>query len=532
MRAQIRKRLLPFLAGLVLFLLVAKYFWSLYLFPEVPFGYDAGIYRYLFIRHAIGLAPFDTANMAPWARAHAPGLFFISSLLMRFGMTADMLIGGVWNIIPVVLACVLAFVIRKRHGDLAGFFVLVAALLSTVQYEGFLMMYYKTLVALLWCALAFSYFESGSILWMLFGMFAIATHQQIGLILIVAIGSSLVSLVVLKNQPISLRRCGEFVLTIGVGLLWYLPTYERSLQDIAPKFLASGTLLALSIGIIVVGGFSALIVWLPQKNKRYLWVTCAAVCVILLSLLPVVLDSPGILSRLLVPRTDTASGAFLSLAEYLKLSFPLLLAGVVGLVLSLEHERGTPWQWATVWCAVASLGMFFFYRRFLLPLDFFLLPFVAIACTALLQHKKGGRMVLALLLVLQAGLLIHHISRIDPVVKPEWMKQFAELHTSVPAGSTVIVLDNMAPWVLGYLPDSSVSGPGIFDSLPLSAWEKFLLGSEADRREFFEFYPKGTFFYATDIFRMYYPPEVQSVLQHSCLIPEDAFGLYQSRCGQ
>ncbi len=531
MREMLPKRLLPVLAGIIVLLLVIKYFWSMYLFPDVPFGYDAGIYRYLFLRHSIGIPPFDTANVAPWAKAHAPGLFFFSSIIMHLGMPVDLLIGAVWNVFPVVLACVLALSLRKRHGDYVGFFVLLAALLSTVQYEGFLMMYYKTLVALLWCALAFTAFEKGSLLWIPLGMLTIATHQQIGLIFIIAIGSSMVSSVVLHSRTVPLRRCGEFLLTIILGLLWYLPTYQHSLQDIAPKLLESGTLLALLAALVIVGGFSALIVWLPQKNRRLLWLLAAASCVILLSLLPVVLDSPSILGRLLSPRPDAISGAFFSLPQYLFVSLPLLLAGIAGLVLSLDSERGTPWQWAVLWCAVATLGMFFFYRRFILPFDFFLLPFVGIAFAALWKNTIAGRAVLGIIVVVQAGLLVHQMSSIDPIVKPSWLTEFAALHESVPDGSTVVVMDNMAPWIVGFLPDSSVSGPGIFDSLSLPEWEKFLLGSDVDRAAFFGHYRKGTFFYVTEVFGSFYPPEVLSVLTHPCLTKTDAPGLYRSACG-
>lgn len=532
MREMIPKRLLPVFSGIVVVLLVIKYFWSMYVFPDVPFGYDAGIYRYLFLRHSIGLPPFDALNVAPWARAHAPGLFFFSSILMHLGMPVDVLIGALWNIFPVVLACALALCFRKSHGDLTAFFILLAALLSTVQYEGFLMMYYKTLVALLWCALAFTAFERDSIVWVPLGMFTIATHQQIGLIFTVAIASSIASSVVLQHRSVPLRRCAEFFLTIVFGLLWYLPTYQHSLYDIAPKLLESGTLFALLAALLIVGGFSALIVWLPQKNRRVLWVLAAAICVTLLSLLPVVLDSPSIFGRLLTPRPDAISGAFFSLPKYLFVSLPLLLAGIAGLVLSLESKRGSTWQWAVLWCAVATLGMFFFYRRFILPFDFFLLPFAGIAFAALWKNTTAGRAVLAVIVFMQGGLLLHQLASIDPVVKPSWLTEFAALPQSVPDGSTVVVMDNMAPWVVGFLPDSSVSGPGIFDSLPLPEWEKFLLGSDTDRAAFFGHYPKGTFFYATEVFHSFYPPEVLSVLSHSCLKPVGAPGLFASVCGR
>jgi hypothetical protein len=176
--------------------------------------------------------------------------------------------------------------------------------------------------------------------------------------------------------------------------------------------------------------------------------------------------------------------------------------------------------------------MFFFYRRFLLPLDFFLLPFAASACALLWKKKAAGRGIVIAVLGLQAAFTLQHMHAADPHVKREWLDAFAVLHTSVPAGSQLIVLDNMAPWVLGYLPEVDVSGPGIFDSRPYDEWEAFLFGTDADRRAFISQYPEGTFFYATDVFRTFYPPEVHAVLQNSCLKPAGPAGLFRSVCGR
>jgi len=125
-----------------------------------------------------------------------------------------------------------------------------------------------------------------------------------------------------------------------------------------------------------------------------------------------------------------------------------------------------------------------------------------------------------------------HVVVADPHVEKAWLDGFSTLHEVVPAGSTVIVLDNMAPWIVGYLPNADVSGPGIFNSRSYSEWEKFLLGSRSDRQEFISWYPKGTFFFASPVFSAYYPPEVQSLLAHSCLQPTSHKGLYRSTCGQ
>lgn len=524
------RRLLAVLSAFVVALLVVKYFWTFFAFPGVPLGYDAGIYRFLFIREAAGWPPLFTPALPEWARSHAPGLFFLTSPFVMAGLSPDSLIGWIWNLVPVLLACVLAWTVRKKHGDLAGFFVLVCALVSVVQMQGFLMIYYKVFVAMLFCALAFAAFESGSLLWIPLGMFTIALHQQIGLVFAVATFSALLSALFIGLKKPSSTLWFQWVLTMLLGGVWYIPTYQRSLGDVLPQLLGSGTLAILFVAVMAVGIFGALVVTLPEQNRRFIWILCITVGTMIAVALPLVSDAPDLVVRYLFSHADTQPGAFLSITEYLQMSAPLLFLGVVGLTLSAEKERGTVWQWASLWCAVAAFGMFFFYRRFLLPFDFFLLPFSALACAALWKNRSGQIIVVALLL-LQGFFLFQQIRSADPHVERAWLEDFATLPSAVPAGSQVVVLDNMAPWVVGYLPEANVSGPGIFDSRPYAEWEKFLLGSDAGRRTFISRYPKGTFFFGSKVFDAYYPPEVQSVLRHPCLTPTSHAGLYRSTCG-
>src|SRR5690242_15865719 len=77
--------------GLII-LLTIKFLWPLFQY-HIPLGYDAGIYRYLFVRHAQGFPPFWLGPIDPWAKGHPLGLFFFSTILMRIGVPVDWLIG-------------------------------------------------------------------------------------------------------------------------------------------------------------------------------------------------------------------------------------------------------------------------------------------------------------------------------------------------------------------------------------------------------------------------------------------------------
>ena len=525
MKPLLKRCLVPVYIAFAL-LLFAKYFWSYFEFPGVPFGYDAGIYRYLFITHARGFPPFDLAALPPWAAVHPLGLFFFSSIALKLGVPADALIGWFWNLFPILLAGALSWVFYKSAGRWMGAAVLLVALVSVVQYQGFLMIYWKVFAALLWCTFAFFSYERRSPLWILFGMLTVATHQQIGLIFGLAIVSSIIVKAVTQKKPWpALKDFGLFLVSGVLGMLWYLPNYSESIGSILP--LLSRPAVGLGIFAVLAFGVLIMISFLISANVKW-WILAGCIVVgFLLLLLPFSGNAPSSVANFLAKSRSTDPGAFLSVEDYLRLSSPLLLLGIFGLGLFFRQNPGSPWVFAAIWPGLAVISMFFFYRRFILPLDFFLIPLAAMSLVWMWRHKKRAVNVLAIIvLAAQGGLLLYQMRTIDPHVEARTLKEFALLADAVTPGSSVVVLDNMTPWVVGFLPDAKVSGPGIFDSLPLDDWKKFLFGNHGERLEFFDKYPAGTYFYATDVFRTYYPPEVQSLLQDPCLKPAGAEGLY------
>src|SRR3989344_4303219 len=138
---RIRLRWLELSAVGLILLLLDKFLWPLFLY-RIPLGFDVGIYRYLFLQHAEGFPPFIIAPMDVWALGHPLGLFFFSTLLMKLGVPVEWLLGWIWNLVPVVLAAVLAWVTGKREGRAIGVLTLLMALLSIAYFDGFAMMYW------------------------------------------------------------------------------------------------------------------------------------------------------------------------------------------------------------------------------------------------------------------------------------------------------------------------------------------------------------------------------------------------------
>ncbi len=474
--------------ALLVVALVIKYCWTLVY--GVPLGYDPGIYRYLFIRHAAGFPPFWIAPMEAWAASQPLGLYFFSTILLRLGLPVDWLIGWIWNLMPVVLACVLACTWGKRRSALVGVGVLLFSVLSIAQFHGFVAMYWKTLLALLFCVLAFDALERKSWWTALWGVLAVATHHQTGLLLGLAFGSYVVILAVRKGR-LNMRQIlfpALAVLAIGaLGALWYLPVWQ------------------LAVGANLSALFAQ----------------------------------------------DSAGGSFPPASFYLIFSCVSLTFAVAGLAVRAKADWSSPWFLAAAWAGLFCVLRLLFYRRFLLQLDFFLIPYAAEGFVWVM--KRLPRHVLPVLgvpLLLQGVLLVSTATPfvtvcpvfpvlcagyfpppVQPEVGTETLKRFEGYAARLEPGALVLALDpQIAPWVLGWLPDQAVGAPGVFLSpWDEAGWTRFLVGSSAERKTLLTALPKPAYVVTSRLFLEFYGETATKLLADPCLEPVEE-GLYRSRC--
>ncbi|MBI2523749.1 hypothetical protein HYW11_00830 [Candidatus Peregrinibacteria bacterium] len=158
LRAWVRGNAISVALGIGLLLLFLKFFWPLFYF-NLPLGYDAGIYRYLFLQYGEAFPPFTFPDLPPWAREHPPGLFLFSSLLLHLGVPVDWLVGWMWNLFPILLAVCFSVVAWRKWGRAVGIVTLLLFAFAPAYYDGFAAMYWKTFAALLWMVLSFSFLE-------------------------------------------------------------------------------------------------------------------------------------------------------------------------------------------------------------------------------------------------------------------------------------------------------------------------------------------------------------------------------------
>lgn len=462
--------------------LLVKFFWPLFAY-DLPLGYDAGLYRYLFIKHAQGFPPFAIATMDPWALEHPLGLFIFSSLFIKAGVPADWFIGWIWNLFPVILAVALAAIHAKRSGMLVGLFALIGAVLSIAYFDGFAAMYWKTFVSLLWCVLTFSALEKRSWWAVLFGILAVATHQQTGLLF----GLTLVTWIVLPLLSFAQSTHGALSLSLNRKTLLYV--------------------------------FGAAVLMLLAGAAVYLPVWKEAV-------LP---HLPALLGQ-----TEAASGSFPPLSYYLHAQIILLAFGVYGFLQNVRSERWTPWQIAVLWSAIFVVLRLIFYRRFFLQLDFFLLPFAGIGMADLWKRfsavpQRAG--ILALILI-QAGMTIHAITRHVALMDADTFADVVAAADVLPADATVIGLENDSTVLLrGWLPEVHVTGPGLFEQVwTYEEWEEVLLGDNARRKELLRRLHDPAYVFVTPYFRGYYGEYAEAFLRDPCFQATDNAAVLRVVC--
>lgn len=456
-------------------LLAAKFLLPLFRFPY-PLGYDAGIYRYLFLTYAPFWPPFTLPALPEWALEHPVGLFLFSTPLLKLGIPVDWLVGWVWNLFPVALALMLAWVMAKRHGRDIAPWVLVCALCSAAYFDGFAAMYWKTFASLLFLILTFHFTERLSLWALPFALLTFVTHHQTGLIL----GLVLVS--------------------------WWImsvPTHWRN------RKWRVGTL-----GIIAVAGIS-LLLYLPQWNRAVM----------------------GPLVSIFRLQGDSApAGAFPDAFFYLRTSGLLLALGIGGLVFTLRQRKEwySMWFFAVVWCAVFVVFRLVFYRRFFLQLDFFLLPFAALGARALWQLLRRKKREWILMLLFAAQLIVSWQASLRrvPITSDETFAQVAALESHLDPGDFVLGLENQSAMVLrGWLPEQEVAGPGLFGfPWTYEQWETFLLGTHEEKAMMAAHLPDGAYVYASLGFFGHYGQYAVQFLADSCFHQTQAHGLYLVDC--
>ncbi|MDA1292638.1 MAG: hypothetical protein O3A81_02565 [bacterium] len=461
---------------LFLTLLVAKFFWPFFLY-DVPLGYDPGLYRYLFLQYTESIKNLELPELLPWASEHPPGLFVLGAPFIIAGLPVDMIIGWMWNLFPIILISTLALIIARREGKTIGICVLLMGLLSQAYFDGFFAMYMKAYVSLFFTILTYYAAEKHSFWLVPSALAAVMIHQQTGLILTVSLGIWWVLSLKRSWSDKKFRRI-TYVLGLAgaLAVLWYIPQWERA-------------------------------IWSPLKS------------IILL-------------------RGDNApAGAFPATTFYVRTMGVVLFLGIFGIVVSFGKERGSLWQLSVLVCAIFIVFRLVFYRRFYLQLDFFLMPFAAIALVWIWNtaSSRWAHSMLLLVLIGQAVVGFQAMELRKPRFGTYELSQISSLPEHIEPDASVIALENISGmWLRGWLPLHRIGAPGLFDypEWSYADWELFIDGSNEQRRTLLEELEEPVYFLLTPSFSRFYGSRANAIINDPCLRVVVDAPLLQSVCSQ
>jgi hypothetical protein len=123
----------------------------------------------------------------------------------------------------------------------------------------------------------------------------------------------------------------------------------------------------------------------------------------------------------------------------------------------------------------------------------------------------------------------------------EWKPQFSRaelmaierLSSVVEDDAAIISLENRAAvWIRGWLPDTQVGAPGLFDfpAWGSTEWEAFLYGSNEERHALLNDLPRPLYFFTTPLFFSHYGDSIRGFMSDSCFELVEGTALLRVNC--
>lgn len=197
-------------------------------------------------------------------------------------------------------------------------------------------------------------------------------------------------------------------------------------------------------------------------------------------------------------------GIFIEKLDFLLMTLPLILLTLAGLPKFFKVLKEN-----YLLIALGGVSIIFpllslpYYQRIFLFTNYWLILGAAIGLHALVNfHSEHGRrycqlilMAVVILLISHVGLLIHQITRFDPLITPDITAEIIGLQKIVPENASILTSVRLTPWVQGWT-TAKVYAPGILkDQHPSWEWQAYWSGSVNERVSFLSTFPKPVYIF-------------------------------------
>jgi hypothetical protein len=171
--------------------------------------------------------------------------------------------------------------------------------------------------------------------------------------------------------------------------------------------------------------------------------------------------APGVLEGFAKP--GQASGTFIDFFTYQFSVLAYLPFTLLGLFSHIKNKKFNMITLGTLITLAIVYFQFFFFNRFIIHLDIFLIILAGLGGSILIQNKKRlGTILLVIIFISSAFAIFNHANNVQNVISENEI-QTIEYLQNTPEGSFVMSTDKIySPWILGYSGRKTIA-PGLFD---------------------------------------------------------------------
>jgi hypothetical protein len=431
-----------------------------YLNNDILLGYDAGIYKY-------GLESFSSRgfSMDSWAKgAMSPGFLYLLVPFLKIGISSEFLLKWVYIFFCALLGFSIYLAGKAYFGKRTAVIALLLFAVSSIQFKVFTYLYYKNVIALACVFFALYFLEKYKI--------SDNNHYNETGNWIKKDGEK--SKIIGRDGGWNWNRILFIVFGVLVGVM-HLPTFFifgiayilfilNNRKSFGRKFFDGFLILALSLLLYV--GF-----W----NE---------------AILPLIMPVVGSFVE-----PGTAPGTFISFFVYQFSTLYILPFAILGFMHLFWQKKFNMLFFLAFVTGVIVYFQFFFFNRFIIHLDVFLIVLAASAFSLMIANgKKLGTAILILMIVSSGYVTLRDALDAKSLISKESLDLIKKIDSKTEGDAMIIVVSSeYSPWVLGYSNRRTIA-PGLFSENKWSQleWEAFWNSqSEEEIKALMAVYPEG-----------------------------------------
>lgn len=397
-------------------LIIAVFLWFYRLFPywssDIALWYDPWLYRVMFLEYFSNLPSVDFSNLSILSKtAFPPFLGLLWNILQLIWFKVGFIL-TFWLGLLSVFTSIFIYSYLKKYSYHTAIFWTIIFLISIIQYESFMLNYYK------------------QIIWVIFILSSLYLLEKKKYILSLPLIISLFTV----HRPSGLYFLALFI-------IFYLFNLKKRQKN--------------DIYIVVFWWIVAFLMYLPFLNEL---------------IFPLIAPLFGTILEW------KSSWTFFSKDVFWINNYPVIIASLYWLYLKiLKKDFDYIFVWYLLWMIWVGLGLFF-YNRIFIFYDLFIILVAAYWFWELYKRNKKFLLIFILFFVVQSYNYINYVAKNDDTyIWQKEFEKIKELDSILPENSMLFTSHRTyTPWLYGYT-NKQIIAPWMleYDIWTIEDWEKW-----------------------------------------------------------